>query len=332
MPFSAFAWVRFCCLLALAGRLFSQAPANISTVDDLMSALIDASSEEEQSRLIAERSNLVTPDFASKIHAEGHRLREAGSLDRARSAYTATVKVSEQVGEQPRVARALNNIGVVYGMQGSYAKALPFLQKGFALYETLGDRDGMADLLTNIGNVYRWQRDFAQALATHQRLLSLAEQVNDKRRIAIPCLNIGIIRSEQGDSAGALQYLERGLSLMRELKDERNVAFALVSIGNVQSGLRRHAEAVAALEEALAIQEKLGDKYGAVYALASIAYQEFQRGNAEKAIAPATRALTMAQQGAYREFTWRAATTLGYSNMKLSKHAEAVLLQNPELK
>ena len=208
-------------------------------------------------------------------------------------------------------------------MQGNYAKALQFLQRGLVLLESQGDRERILDSLSNIGSVYRWQLDFEQALATHKRALSLAEQMNDKHRIAVPCLNIGVIRSEQGDSAGAMQYLERGLSLMRELKDERNVAFALVSIGNVQAGSGRHVEAISAFQEALGIQEKLDDKYGAVYALTSIAYQEYGRGHAEQAIPPATRALTMARQGGFRETIWRAATTVGYSHMEMARYAEA---------
>ena len=50
-----------------------------------MSALIDAHTEEEQSRLIAERIGMITPELAGKIHAEGHRLREVeASTARAR--------------------------------------------------------------------------------------------------------------------------------------------------------------------------------------------------------------------------------------------------------
>lgn len=314
--------VRVTLLLALGWQAASH-PMPQLTGDELTAALIRARTEEEQSTLIARNASLITSELVKAVNAEGHHLWETGDFERAHLVYAAMLKIAEKLGDDRAIAKALNNLGIVYGAQGNYAKALQYLQESYALLEKSNNREGMLDALGNIGNIYRWQLDFDQALAIYHRALALAEVMNDKGRIASPCINIGNLLTEKGDAAAALIYLQRGVALMKQVNDERGVAMGLVTMGNALQSQGRAAEAIASFTDALAIQEKRQDRYGMAYALGSIAFLEVIRGRAEQAIPPATKGLAIAQEGSFRESLWRIATTLGYSYMKLEKYPES---------
>src|SRR5262249_44834742 len=134
--------VRVTLLLALGWQAASH-PMPQLTGDELTAALIRARTEEEQSTLIARNASLITSELVKAVNAEGHHLWETGDFERAHLVYAAMLKIAEKLGDDRAIAKALNNLGIVYGAQGNYAKALQYLQESYALLEKSHNREGM---------------------------------------------------------------------------------------------------------------------------------------------------------------------------------------------
>src|SRR5262249_56292235 len=105
---------------------------------------------------------------------------------RARVAFLLTSQLAERLGDAARTAKALNELGVGYGTEANYGKALEYFQKSLRLVEQLGDENRALDLLINIGNVFRWQRDFEQALALQRAVLARRGKSPQARPTAHP--------------------------------------------------------------------------------------------------------------------------------------------------
>ncbi len=79
--------------------------------------------------------------------------------------YNNGLKIQEELGEKEGIARTLNNIGFIYGMQAEletnqdsisskYSKALELNQKSLKIWQETGDKRGITNSLYNISGIY----------------------------------------------------------------------------------------------------------------------------------------------------------------------------------
>jgi len=82
--------------------------------------------------------------------------------------------------DHPDVAGSLNNLALLYGIQGRYAEAEPLYQRSLAIYEkALGhDHPNVATALNNLAALYDSQGRYADAEPLYQHSVVL----RDKRR------------------------------------------------------------------------------------------------------------------------------------------------------
>lgn len=59
---------------------------------------------------------------------------------------------------------SFNNIGIIYGDQGDYNKAVEYYLKSLEIIKELGDNKGMSACYTNIGNVHFCQGNYDSAI------------------------------------------------------------------------------------------------------------------------------------------------------------------------
>ncbi|MGH9556358.1 MAG: tetratricopeptide repeat protein [Terriglobales bacterium] len=63
----------------------------------------------------------------------------------------------------------MNHIGKVYSYQGDYDLAMEYHQKSLALCERLADNPGLAAALKNIGIIHRLRGNYPLALSYYTR-------------------------------------------------------------------------------------------------------------------------------------------------------------------
>ncbi len=195
-----------------------------------------------------------------------------------------------------KLAATYNNIGLIYGDQGDYAKASAFYHRSLKIKEDIGDKKGIASSLNNIGNIYQKQGDYDKASAFYHRSLTIKEEIGNKQGIASSLNNIGLIYNNQGDYARAIDYYTRSLAIKEEIGDKLGIGNSLVNIGIIYSEQGDYDSAIVHFTRSLTIREEMGDKRGIASSLFSIGSIHMRQGDYTSAIAYNTRALTIAQE------------------------------------
>ncbi|HSP78497.1 MAG TPA: AAA family ATPase, partial [Myxococcaceae bacterium] len=106
-------------------------------------------------------------------------------------------------------AYALGYLGMLYGDQGHFERAYPYLREGLAITRTLGRRSLEGSVLTQLGIVQLFQGDWAAVLETARKLRAEAE------RMGAPFI-IAMCRTLEGYARFHLSGGREPLALLRE--------------------------------------------------------------------------------------------------------------------
>jgi signal transduction histidine kinase len=193
-------------------------------------------------------------------------------------------KTSERIGFRKGIADALNNIGIVYSLQGKYARAMENFIKALRGYEELGDKVNTANSLNNLGNVTMSEGRYTEALEYYFKSLRMYEELGNKAHIASSLHNIGIVYSEQQKYSEALQSFFNVLRMYEELNIKVDIARSLNNIGVVYLKLRKYSEALVHYIKSLRLREELGNKSGIANALHGIGRVYFEEGKYSEAL------------------------------------------------
>ena len=205
----------------------------------------------------------VHVDVATTLNTLGwvqHQLRQ---LDSARVTLTEAVRVGRLVfpaSGDGRLARALNDLGVVNEALGHYDAAADLYRESLDMRDGLGDdtQVGYAVTTSNLAVVHYRRGDLdaaaemaARAVASFTRVLG-----TDHDRTTIARANLAAIRSVAGDREGAVAVYREILDRHRRVLGERHaqVAFVERSLANQLLALGRYDEAGPLLTDALEIE------------------------------------------------------------------------------
>jgi len=123
----------------------------------------------------------------------------------------------KEIGYRLGETNALNNIGVVYRLQGKQEKALEFLQGALALSKEIGHRRGESNALNNIGLVHANQGKMEKALEFFQEALTLSKEIGHRVGEADALNHIGTVYANQGKLAAALDRLREAHGLYQTI-------------------------------------------------------------------------------------------------------------------
>jgi CHAT domain-containing protein/tetratricopeptide (TPR) repeat protein len=336
---------------------------NDSATDDLAASLVKADNETERAKLLQDEKELVTGELVQALIRQGPPFVFQGDYAQALTIYGFARAIAEQIGDNVKVASALNAAGGVYALQGNIAEALDNLQTGLMLSEKAGDNVEIANALVNIADVERSQGDYIQSLEHYQKSLALLESAGKKAWIVGTLLGIGHVHRLQGSYVQALEYFEKALTLSEAAGDKRSVAHTLSDIGLVhcaqgnydlalesyQKNLKQLAGsghnpgniitlqnigfvyhlqgnydlALENYQKSLALSEAIEEKEATVTVLNNIADLHRLKGNYPLALQFAQRAAALARQVGSREDLWEALTTAGRVNLALNQLGQA---------
>ena len=98
---------------------------------------------------------------------EGKALEDGGQYGRAIPYYRAALELGErELGpDHPTTATLLNNLAVLYRLQGRFAEAGPLYERALAIWEKALGREhpNVATALNNLAQLYRSQGRYAEA-------------------------------------------------------------------------------------------------------------------------------------------------------------------------
>jgi PAS domain S-box-containing protein len=198
-------------------------------------------------------------------------------------------------------AKALNNIGVVYHLQGTFDKALQNYKAAALVYEQSGNTKGLANVAGNMASVYQAKGNSALALEYYTRSIGLAKKAGDNQRIAISLGSIGIIYYNQGLYSKSLAYYFQSLSIRESLGDKQGMAYVLGNIGLIYDAQRNYPMALQYYYKSLKIRQQLDDKRGIATALINIGMVYFAQNQFDKSLDYFLQALKISEECGFKK-------------------------------
>jgi class 3 adenylate cyclase/tetratricopeptide (TPR) repeat protein len=218
--------------------------------------------------------------------------------------------------KHPDVARALNNLGVLYMELGRYAEAEPLLMRALAIRETeLGpDHPSVALTLHNLGIVCMELTRYTEAESFHNRALAIRNKAFEPNHPEVQwgSTALGVLYRNEGRYAEAESLLTGVLAIREEAlgPDHPDVAMSLMHVADVYTDSGRVEEAERLYVRALAIWEKaLGpdhpDVAEGLKGLASVYRDQKHFARSEELL---QRALTIREKTLGSHHPWTKAT------------------------
>jgi DNA-binding CsgD family transcriptional regulator/tetratricopeptide (TPR) repeat protein len=181
------------------------------------------------------------------------------------------------------LARAKNQMGVIYKDRGQFEQAKLYLEEALHLYQQLGEDVKIVKALNNLGVVAYRQGNLEEAIKKHQQCLSKRRELNDKAGIAGSLGNLANIMFEKQKYKQAIRLYEESLNLQRELGNRVHEALTLSNLGNVKMHQGEYAEASRLLQEAMQIQSELGNHSGITLTLRGLVELSWRSGDLAEA-------------------------------------------------
>jgi two-component SAPR family response regulator/Tfp pilus assembly protein PilF len=203
-----------------------------------------------------------------------------------------------KLGNDERLLLTINNLGVLYYLQGDFAQAETVLRQGLdraqgsartrpevhlrvSLADVTRDRGEheralemyreamelarMTDeaviriyIADAIANTYRLLGDASNCEAWVQRATAEAEERGGIFELGLCGITLGLIERDAGDLKEATATLERAVTQLRESDAKRELATALFHLAGVHFSLKRKKLALEALDEVAALVTELG--------------------------------------------------------------------------
>jgi class 3 adenylate cyclase/tetratricopeptide (TPR) repeat protein len=211
------------------------------------------------------------------------------------------------------VARALNNLGVLYMELGRYAEAEPLLARALSTRQTQlrADHPHVARTLHNLGIVYMELGRYREAESLHARALAMREKTlaPNHPEVLFGLTGLGVLYRTEGRYAEAESLLARVLAIQEERlgPEHPDVAMSLMLLADVYAACGRDGEAEPLYLRALAIWDKtLGPEHPDIAeGLKGLARVYSEEGHVAKSQALLARALTIREKtlGAHHPLT-----------------------------
>ena len=183
-----------------------------------------------------------------------------GKYEESLKCYFEGLKIAEKTNNKKETASLLNNIGVNYWYQKSFAKAKDYYLKAYALRMELGNKKEISKSLNNLGIISLELKDYEGAIKYYRQALVMKKEINDEPGIANCYNNMGIVYEEQKKQGPALDNYKLALTIYEKINDVRG---KLVTYNNIANILRLKKDFTGAenyAKQALALAKEIDDK------------------------------------------------------------------------
>ncbi len=154
------------------------------------------------------------------------------------------------------MARALNYLGYVRGVQGDYLEAKIKLEESLALFRIAGDKHSIAGTLNNLGCVLLELGEVARVRPLLEESLMLFDEVEDKRQRAWTLNSLGELNRYEGNYVEAEDFYHESLNIFRQMDQKPRIAQVLHNLGHVALHQKDYPQATAFFHESLGLRQK----------------------------------------------------------------------------
>jgi tetratricopeptide (TPR) repeat protein/two-component sensor histidine kinase len=221
---------------------------------------------------------------ARAINGLGVTYGMQGDYARALDEFELAKDISLENGQLESAADAFSSIGVVYRRIGNYPLSLEYYQKSFQIYDSIGSVNGVLALYNNLGVVYDLMKEPDRALEMFHKALYIHDSLKITRGTQYLFNNIALIHLGKKEYEQALSMLDRAVDYAKTHQQRQGIISPLVNIGNVLLEMKRYEEAERVLEEARELSLEFNDRENFGGVELNLANLWLARGNKPKAM------------------------------------------------
>ncbi len=199
----------------------------------------------------------------------GRELRKKDP-DQALVVQTQAKEQAAATGHTDRQAKALNDMGISYGMKEDYASSMEHFKQSLQLHSVRGNQIGVADGYNNLAIVYKHIGDYSQSLNAHLKALEIYDALGNQSGRAASLLNIGVAYDLMKEPKKAIEYFEQALEIKEKINDEEGKALVLHNMGLMYETQKQYEKALTYLFEHLVILEKTDNQVALANSLNSV--------------------------------------------------------------
>ena len=191
--------------------------------------------------------------------ADIHRLR--GNYDRGEALICQGIALSEDTGDQIRLAKCyLSMFSLQFG-RGNYAEAAEWNEQSHAIGERLGSEEILAPVYGNLGITKGVNGQHIQAVEYFLKSMEMFRSRGDDHQVGLTMMRIGHTFELAGSYDKALDYLYKALEIHRALRQWSSAGWSLLNIGVTHSRVdpENHSLKRDYYREALEMAERAGD-------------------------------------------------------------------------
>ncbi|MBI4408537.1 MAG: tetratricopeptide repeat protein [Gemmatimonadetes bacterium] len=226
----------------------------------------------------------------NRLNLEGMLLFERGDVMEAQAQWQELHEAASEAADDEFVARATNNLGVVFTLQGAPAQALLSYGRAMTAYQRLGQRRGLAQAHHNAGIQYAELGFLREADAHFRQATEYARADGSEDEVARTEQERALLWLYRGDARLAEATARTSLRCFRSLGDAGGEGLALRVLGLIALADARREEARRHLDAALALARRTRDALLEAETLEALAAVENEHGEAAAAAAARRRA------------------------------------------
>ncbi|HSV89100.1 MAG TPA: tetratricopeptide repeat protein [Bacteroidales bacterium] len=250
-----------------------------------------------------------------------------GNYPGAIESYTEALKFSEMIQSELHLAKANQNLGIVFFYQGNNARSAFHTGEAVRIYTDLGNLLGKASCLLMLGNLVSEVGQHERAIAYYQEAYEGFEEVNHTEGKFNALLNIGATLHEQGLYREAIQQYNLAKEVAEATNDLMGLSRCLHNIGLSYMSLNQPNQALDYFRQALDIATENNFAHLQAHTTGSMAGALNDLRRFDQAYRHALRSLALAREiqsvsmmsTAYRNL-WRAQEGLGNFRRALEYH------------
>jgi tetratricopeptide (TPR) repeat protein len=237
----------------------------IKTLLDYSSALLyhnpnSARDHADWSMALAEKANL--PRWtAQSINQRGNAFWASGDYGNALQDYKEQRTLYGELDDSMGIAKADNNLGLVYQEISDYDRALVCFMASLKYFEKTGDRLRLATIYNNIGNIHSRMNHSTLAEEYYTKSVDNFASLRDTNGLCMAYNNLGLVVKESGRSTEALDHFETALDGYEAQHNLYGQAKVISNIATIYIVLERISEAESLNVRAIEISQQLNNPY-----------------------------------------------------------------------
>ncbi|KAA6223613.1 AfsR family transcriptional regulator [Streptomyces albofaciens JCM 4342] len=211
------------------------------------------------------------------LHVMAGRLAEADREARAAMA------LRRHCADPVLSSHALNESGIIAGLQGRHDDAEALLTQALAAYRSYGNHNSAASVLGNLARTYQDTGRITEGVDLAEQCLALYREIGATVRLATGHYELGVALKQAGRPEDALRHLGRAVAIYQDSRQCLWEAMTYWRMAEAHLAAGRPAQAAGRAEEALAILHGPSGRWARANALTVLGHALRRTGHADRA-------------------------------------------------